>query len=552
MERLRTSGTPHNGHRRGAHPLNHGSGCMICHRHVCPTALRSATTRGKPARILIGAVILSLCAAAASRGVAQTPGQPNGGAPPLPNYQPLESLQLSLPLDTNGPGPTEGQVAAPSPNMALTTSIDPELEQMLQSRGDLTLRNSTLSEALFTVCESWDVSIVFGKDLDGSVNGVFRNATLAEVLDSLLLANGYGYRLRGKNLVVMPLSELGDANGMLRSKSFPTAGGGARLIESVRLLLSPQGKAQPVPEAHLLMVRDFPENLRRVEGFLTQVSRGATLRTIPSPRDQAQQGPSQVPASPMAHSPTAQVQAALAPPQVAHFAPQYVQVAAVESAMETVLTGAKIASVPEENRLIVVADAATLKIAHDVFQRIDVARAQVRITAMIYDVSLEDLERLGVNWTHGLKSSSSANGLPRHSAGSHFGGAPIAGSSFDILQSAATTATSTASPFMGATRFLTFNKYFDLQAIINALDESKGAKLLADPTVTVLDREDANIKIVTEIPIQAVDPDGPGRSDWHDDISRGWRHFDGDSANRPGPDDSDEGDAEFQRADRVQ
>jgi len=55
-------------------------------------------------------------------------------------------------------------------------------EQILNTRGSLTLRDVTLSQALFTISESWHVNLLFGNSIEGSVNGVFRDATLREVL----------------------------------------------------------------------------------------------------------------------------------------------------------------------------------------------------------------------------------------------------------------------------------------------------------------------------------------------------------------------------------
>ncbi|MCA9174120.1 MAG: secretin and TonB N-terminal domain-containing protein [Planctomycetales bacterium] len=378
------------------------------------------------------------------------------------------------------------------------------LQAVLQKRGDLSLRNATLSEALFAVSEAWNVSIVYGKDIEGSANAVFRDATLAEVLDSLLLANGYGYQPRGNNLVVMRLADLGDSNGMLQTLNLSLPNGDVQVVDSVRLLLSPQGKAQPLANSNLLVVRDFPEHLDKVRRFLQSVSSsqigamsGAMSGAIgPAPSAGAGQGA--VTVSPVLINNS----------EVAYFAPQFVSVTSIESALNTVLTGARIAIVEDENRVLVVADSRTVELARQVVKQLDRPRPQVRISAMIYDVSLEELERLGVNWTHAVKSSPNGLGVPRHSFGTHFGQLPLDPTNFQVLTDAAAAAadaTTTATiPTLGATRLMTLNRYFDLSAIINALDETKGARLLADPTVTVLDREDAVIKIVTEIPIQQL------------------------------------------------
>ena len=58
----------------------------------------------------------------------------------------------------------------------------------------------------------------------------------------------------------------------------------------------------------------------------------------------------------------------------------------------------RVAIMPRENRLLVVDYAANLEMVRKVLDRIDRPRPQVRITALIYDLSLQDVEQLGLNW----------------------------------------------------------------------------------------------------------------------------------------------------------
>jgi general secretion pathway protein D len=52
--------------------------------------------------------------------------------------------------------------------------------------------------------------------------------------------------------------------------------------------------------------------------------------------------------------------------------------------------------------------------------------------------------------------------------------------------------------------FLNLSRNFDIRATIEALCQSKDAQLLADPSVMVVDREPAQIPIITEIPYQQL------------------------------------------------
>ncbi len=112
----------------------------------------------------------------------------------------------------------------------------------LERRGDLTLRNSSLSGAPFTISELWGINIVAGS-VDGSVNGVFKDAPLREILDSILLSNGYGYRSVGASLVVSKLEQLGQVNPFMVSATISVSSASVDdVVEGAKLLVTPNGQ----------------------------------------------------------------------------------------------------------------------------------------------------------------------------------------------------------------------------------------------------------------------------------------------------------------------
>lgn len=380
-------------------------------------------------------------------------------------------------------------------------------EQILNTRGSLTLRDVTLSQALFTISESWHVNLLFGNSIEGSVNGVFRDATLREVLDSVLLANGYGYRPKGQSLIIMSLEDLGDSNAMLETESIPWSGPVTEdVIKAAELMLSPQGKLQPVAALRAVMVRDYPENVARIRQLLQSAASPAA-------------GPagSNVPATGSTLPPdTVRIlnPEPVLPPAgertVIYLTPRHTTATTLQEPMQSFLSAStKVVPIETENRLVIVGAADELALAQRIFNELDQPRGQVRITALIYDVNTEELERLGVNWTHNVKAGISSAGVARQTFGGKFGPFPDpAASAFTIGDAVDAATTST----IGAARFTTLNRYLDVDAIVSALDSTDGARLLADPSVTVLDREEASIKIVTEVPIQQLTQTSEGGS----------------------------------------
>ena len=374
----------------------------------------------------------------------------------------------------------------------------------LQQKGSLTLRDVTLSQALFTISETWEVNLLFGKNVDGHVNAVFRDASLQEVLDSVLLANGFGYRPKGQSLIIMPLTELGDSNAMLQTISLEMPGnGGEDVMEAVRLLLSAQGKTQAMTSMGSIMVRDYPENITKIQALLRSIGGPSESQSTPfGTLDSVVKVLTPVQSTPFVNDRS-----------IAYFSPRHTLASSMLETMQSFLnTNSKVVVIESENRIAVVGSAEELRLAKRIFDELDQPREQVRITALIYDVKVDEVERLGVNWSHNIKAVINSSGVAQQTFGGKFGPFPDPSAGAFSIGAAAVDAAAASTGTIGAARLTTLNRYFDLDTIINALDRTAGARLLADPSVTVLDREEASIKIVTEIPIQQLTQTSQGGS----------------------------------------
>jgi len=93
-------------------------------------------------------------------------------------------------------------LAADDPAVAL-------LEAKLDQKGTIILRDATLVEWLFAIQKEWGVDIVVGNELKTEiVNGAFTDTTLREVLTSILVSRGFGYRQVGKSLLIVRLDDM--------------------------------------------------------------------------------------------------------------------------------------------------------------------------------------------------------------------------------------------------------------------------------------------------------------------------------------------------------
>lgn len=390
------------------------------------------------------------------------------GRPATKRLNAINSPELIPPATAtvNRPKPAEKKPAVP-------------LHVALERRGDLTLRNSSLNAALFTISELWGINIVAG-DVPGSVNGVFVDAPLREILDSILISNGYGYRSVGESLVVSNLSQLGQVNPYFISATIPiTAASVQEVVSGASLLSTPQGQIKAIPSANSLFVLDFPDRVKMIREFAKSVDDAARIAAGGGPIGLGPQ-----------------------PLEVAYLKPQFVSAEAARAALEAVASPVgRIAVMNDEERILAVDYAENLRMMQTVMQSVDRPRPQVSIRALIYDISLQDMEEIGLNW-HSL-----ANGdmNATFSAGGSVNGTGDIGPAATGLLANSVTKTPFADSTTGsAFTFFTLNENFSLAAVALALQGAADSRLLADPNVTVVDNDEATIQSVSEIPFQQL------------------------------------------------
>ena len=358
-----------------------------------------------------------------------------------------------------------GTSVAPQPVQGQSSPIP--LSEALEMRGDLTLQNVTIEKALFTISASWRVNIVVGKDVQGTVSCLYKQTPLREVLDAILLANGYNYRAVGDSLVVQRSEKVGSANSLFESAAISiTHSDLGEIVEGARLLLSKEGQIRALDSAKSIVVVDYADRVAKIREFVARMDAASSKSTGGIPVETYQRL------------------------QVSYFHTQYIPVESVREPITAVLSPAgRVAIMVAENRLVVVDYASNIAMARRVLDRIDRPVPQVRITALIYDISLQDVEQLGLNW------SSSGKGNNLDDAGS-----PQQALSFDSTTLVPfTTGTPGAT---GTIRSLTRN--FDITAVASLLQNANDARLLANPNVTVMENQTANMSSVQQIPFQQI------------------------------------------------
>ncbi len=355
---------------------------------------------------------------------------------------------------------------APQPERLHSTPVP--LAIAMETRGDLTLQSATIEKALITIGASWGVNIVVGKDVQGNVSCLYRQAPLREVLDAILLANGYSYRAVGESLVVQRAQDVGSANPLFESAAIAiTHSDMKEILQGAQLLLSKDGKIQALESAKSILVVDYVDRVASVRAFIAQMDAAASKQSGGIPAESYQRL------------------------QVSYFHTQYVPVDSVKESLNAVLSPAgRVATMPMENRLIVIDYASNIAMVRRVLDKLDQPVPQIRISALVYDISLEDIEELGFNLKVIGIGGDGAYGINSVTTDNSNSGATAS-----VLQSTVNSAV------IGG---VSLTENIDLSAIARMIQKAKDARLLANPNVTVMDNEMAIMNSVQKIPYQQL------------------------------------------------
>jgi general secretion pathway protein D len=340
-----------------------------------------------------------------------------------------------------------------------------DLAAALEHPGELNLHGVTLDKALFMIGEQWNINIVAG-DVKGTVNGTFKQAPLREILDAILLSNGYNYRAVGKSLVVSSIEQLGQINPFFQSAIIPVQSADIdEVVTGAQLLKTPKGEVRPIKSAKSIVVLDFPDRVKMIRDFVATIDNAGSGRFASA---ESRNG---------------------MPLEVLYYRTQHISAKSAEQALQAVMSKAGRATVlDKEDRLLVTDYSDNLEMVEKVLRSIDSPRPQVRITALMYDISLQDIEKLGINWNQSIHGHPDSTGKAQSVIG------------IDSI---------TQVPFPAGTAgsaltFMNLSKHFDITAVVEALQTASDARLLARPNVAVLENEEAIFEKVEEIPYQQL------------------------------------------------
>lgn len=156
--------------------------------------------------------------------------------------------------------------------------------------------------------------------------------------------------------------------------------------------------------------------------------------------------------------------------------------------------GATIWAEAETNALVITAPPKTMRSLMSVVDRLDIRRAQVHVEAIVVEVSADKSAELGVNWlVNGASNDTAAGGFVE----------PVGSVSIiDLARAVDNPASLTTVPrgtTIGVGRLGSVSGV-DFAAVIRALRGDSTTNIIAQPSLTVLDNQEAQIKVTQEVP----------------------------------------------------
>jgi type IV pilus assembly protein PilQ len=195
----------------------------------------------------------------------------------------------------------------------------------------------------------------------------------------------------------------------------------------------------------------------------------------------------------------------------------YANVKEVEESLKKFISQeGSISSNPGTSNIIVTDVESKINAMNSFIEEIDRVTPQIMVEARIYDVSSKDRLDLGVQWNAGTTTSygnppdgGGSLGNEVGTLGNVINGLPTDTSPFESVTDPFTTGAfsgnvNKADNTDGLLRFGYMDENINIDALLRAEQEDIRAKLLANPRIMVLDNQQAEIKIVEQIPYQEL------------------------------------------------
>ena len=351
-------------------------------------------------------------------------------------------------------------VEAPKP---VAAKPQPEQQQVTgraarvrtDERVTLNFRDADLSAVLDLLARKANINLMAGADVTGKVTARLVDVPLMKAMELVLRENGYALAREDSIYRVLPLKvaeELGLATSTETFKlEYAKASDVAAVLKDI---VTAKGKVVASDSANVVIVSDFPDNMRKVADVIRELDVAQTIIATTT----------------------------------GTFRLSYLEAMPTAKILEKMVgeNGSIIAD-QTTNSIILTETPGSFQVISDLISELDHKPGQVYISVLMVDAVLSDDSEFGVDWLAKAFKEGSVNQGVRQA-------------DFDTtLGNVGTEALNAGVMTLGV-----LSGRFDLQATIAAEVQSRDATILADPRILVVNNETAKIEIVTEVPFQEI------------------------------------------------
>ncbi|HEY9072097.1 MAG TPA: secretin N-terminal domain-containing protein [Candidatus Ozemobacteraceae bacterium] len=373
-------------------------------------------------------------------------GAPVTGALPLGLVPPSLAAQGSTTL------------APKSAKMSAELKLPAGMNMSIRS---LDFRQTDVQDALRSLATLVNLNLMLANDIQGNVTVLFSDVTVEEAFNTLLRSFNLGFSWDGTILRIFK-----SENAPLMTKIFPIRNTNATAIKPVidPKLTAARGSCEVDTRTNSLVITDTAAKIADFDTFIPQLDIG-----------EAEVDVTARPVTEVFY--LDYIDASVLSEPIKTVAPNATTQAFSSSQASQAGAAGGTSGTGRQDMMIITDTPNNLERIREIIEKLDIAPLQVTINAHIYEIDLNEEERLGINWQKQI---------------------PIPGTSENVFDMSISPEESTAGG-TGVFRFgsLTVNQF---RALLAMLKTHTFAKVLSNPVITTLNNRKANITVGQSIP----------------------------------------------------
>ncbi len=148
------------------------------------------------------------------------------------------------------------------------------LQQQMQKKISVTFADTPIDDVIRAIAEKADVDIIKSPKVIGNVTATLTDVPLAEALDNILAAHGYGY-VADKNVIrIAPVAELAQKAESLVSRIYRITYADVKDVEStLGKFISKRGSLSASSSTSNIIVIDTEDRIKAMDTFIIEIDR---------------------------------------------------------------------------------------------------------------------------------------------------------------------------------------------------------------------------------------------------------------------------------------